>query len=255
MKMSKETYGVCIWTGESSLPSYQRHLLTLNSTVFKTLYFIADEKELEVPGVVRLDSKILDTYFDRLGAGKLGGNFKADILSLDAIAILKIYGIYLDRVLKIDTDYLVYNKYMLQELFTVDKPEFFLVRDVNYNISRRNRTYFNFGAVFNVQDDETEEFCRDSQREAIKFVGNYTDLGPRLINSLLDANACFHNSEKIGDWIEPLSVDPCTLTEVTKVHLQTKSLGVHLLDSIVGELGWVIRRVEFKKNDLIIYLA
>lgn len=232
-----EKVGVSIWTG--SMDEYIFDIIVKNSRLFDRFYFITDNLN-RLNSASSLDVKILEEWVEsKFKVKDLAGNFLADILSYNAWEILnKVYGIKCDKVLKVDTDYLIYNRWLLAELF--DKcDDFILFKDHN-TYFKGNEYYVNAAMSFSNGPSSVSTSINNRIKDILTIEDlEYTSIGPRLSNQYKD-----RMFSPYAD-IDTISIQPGILTVGVNIFdLSPKALGVHLTHSLIKKCGFKIEAVS-----------
>lgn len=249
-----EKIGVSLWLGES--PFWIRKALIHNSMLFDKFYLISDSNELMNEGNIKtIDIECFNKWvIKNYGDVSLPGAAQmSDILCYFAKRIMKeAYDIKVDGIMCVDADYIIYNRFLLNEIFS--KGSRFHLKDQAVRIDSLGNEYFNTAVSMDCDANYDEEVTPlplvqrwkdlkdiiEAEIEDYLTTGDYshyTQIGPHLINgSELEEFKILYRS-KIGT----ISIQPGILTSgENKFDLKPECLGVHVTQSHFKPLGFIV---------------
>jgi hypothetical protein len=252
--------GICYWEGE--LKGYLIKLLNHNSQYLDELILVLGEgSKVDRES---LSSKINIMEFSREGLVKrcLGDNVPSEVLNKlisstsammsDLLCYTSNFFLnnYYERVMYFDLNTLLWNPFMINELFSVNKfPKTSKIRmfeEEGVYLSNGFKSYLS--SDFSIVDKECDlrevivNFIRDNAQ-----LTNYCLLGPIFLAwlySLRFANPRYDVIEILP--IEPNSLDPLNISRVTELKHKPHSIGVTMSNTQYKSIGYAI-------DDIMIY--
>lgn len=262
-----ERIGVSLWIGE--LPFWIHKALVHNSMLFDKFYLISDSNELMDEGNIKtIDIECFNRWvIKNYGNIKLpGGAQMSDILCYFAKKIMReAYGIRVDGIMYIDADYIIYNRFLLNEIFS--KGGRFHLKDQAVRIDSLGDEYFNTAVSMDCDANydirvislplvqkwkDLKDFLNTKIKKYLTVgdFNHYTQIGPHLINGdeLKDLKILYESN------IGTISIQPGILTSgENKFDLKPTCLGVHVTQSHFKPLGfsvtgWYLSNGKFSLN-------
>lgn len=248
-----ETIGISYWGGPMTRTT--EICLEHNKSYFDRFYLITDQvsyKEVH-DGIICLPSHQFKNWVVDKFKYQLKPNFLSDILTYFGINILEeVYGIHENKILNLDTDYYIYNKLLILDLFR-DNTKAISIRDEAEKLCHGDKLYWNCGALMTVRGDHSfEDMVDDYLRRHISEDMWYTEIGPRLVNT---SNIASYFDRNPYSCIKPHTLDKGILSGglnvIPKVH---HALGCHLTDSNLKSIGYTIKNIKEEGTNLLIYI-
>jgi hypothetical protein len=238
-----KTIGLSLWLGP--MPNYIKDTIINNSDYFDEFYCITPEV-FHTGQVKVLPVEPLYKYLKDLRLDYLKPNFISDIVTYSAIQVLIKYKILVKKVMVVDADYWLYNRFLIKDIFEKCN-NFICLKDSNYYLQNDTDYYYNAGVSFDLESSNESMMYLE---EAVKLCDPnmyYTTIGPRLINSSWSRerlDKILHSSK-----IEPFALDPHVLYKgVNKVNLKHGSLGFHYTHSVIKGLGLQLDWIRFNSS-------
>lgn len=239
MILERELVGVSIYLG--TIPNWQRSVIINNSQILDKLYLITDDEEFspEIDNLIILSTdKYIEYVNNNIGPRNWTPNVDSDIVAYTGLEILEYYGYSYDRLLYLDTDYFLYNKWILKELFS-SCNETICMKDENLYIKYDNEYLYNAGCIFLVKGNYLQnEFYKDLLNVIDSVEYSYTATGPGITNRQIYREIMDKN---VYSKIEPYSLDPHTMfTGPNMYPFKQRSLGLHITNSVAKEINYQV---------------
>lgn len=241
---------ISIWIGKS-IPKILVDIVNSNAKLFNNFYLITDTPADWDNHITILDPHPYHSWiYDYFNITKLpAGNYQADILTYYSKVVLsEYYELDYDVVMKLDTDLLIYNRPLLDELMT-GISSFTTLSDQCLRLDSAFPTYRN--AAVSILGPNSEEFNKDNLTDTVllycrKFVrdwlqnptNKYTAIGPSLTNSPMVSRSLGGTRSKL-DRVECMTVHPGRLSSGHNLfYLDKSKLGLHLTQSDLKKYGF-----------------
>lgn len=249
-----EKIGVSLWIGR--IPTWICNALIHNSMLFDKFFLISDSNELmnegniKVLDIERFNKWVIKNYGD---VNLPGAAQMSDILCYFAKKIMKeAYDIKVDGIMCVDADYIIYNRFLLNEIFSTGGR--FHLKDQAVRKDSLGREYFNTAVSMDCDANYDDKFATPNiiinweyvksllNTEIQKYLStgdfsHYTQIGPHLINGDLFNEFKFIYDSNIGT----ISIQPGIITSgENKFDLKPNCLGVHVTQSHFKPLGFLV---------------
>lgn len=245
-----EKIGVSLWIGD--IPNYIISVIKNNAKLFDKFYLITDKDYFDNQNITVLNIDNFINFikeFWKVNRVDIGPAQLSDILCYYPLEVLDSYGIIIDKVLYVDTDYVIYNRFLLNEIF--EKMDKFILKDHAVRFQTLGTMYFNSAVsldsrkAYKLEGDNkiTWYHLKSALHKAIGSYlrsndrSKYTQIGPSLINgdNMYKYRSIFESS------IDTISVQPGIITSgENKFDLKPECLGVHITQSHFKPLGFSV---------------
>lgn len=277
MTQNYKKIGLTMWLG-SFVPNPAIDSINNNLNLLDHFYLILSDDYEKDPNINHLKNNdkvtiitesTLNNYIDNgtkykflpdnCKAVDLKANFKSDIVAYNSIDFIRYAtNVKLSKVLYLDADYFLYNRWVLRELFETCNSQIVL-KDPNLYIKYLpNKDLFNAAVVLDVDgisadSDEIRKTLNEEVCERLKNYPNirYTAIGPGLTNC---AKMRAIWEKNIYSNIEPFGMDIGVFaTEgVYEFPLKNMSMGVHITFSTFRQIGFEVSKVEITTNKVVV---
>lgn len=244
------TIGVSFWVG-STLPKVESQCINNNANYFDEFYLICNQRFSTVSDKVTqlIDPSILIKLQD-LGGEDLKkllpfpfkANYGSDMMTYFTKKALELFGLECEKVMYLDTDYIVYNQFMIREIFDHYNNQFLLLKENNFYTRYKQDSYINACWSYDSGNDDNRR--SKDLTDFLRTVGNehYACMGPHFTNreeilrlaNILNAN--------------PHTFDPRLITVGwNTVKMNPNSLGCHLALTLPREIGYHCQDIYIDK--------
>jgi hypothetical protein len=243
------TVGVSFWMGDK-IPRVEAACINNNALYFDEFYLLCNKEFANIASNVhQIVSPSLTNDIPFAGGPELRKllptpfkpNYGSDMMTYFAREILSLYGVTRYKVMYMDTDYLVYNQFMVREIFDHYDEKFLLLKENNYYTCYQKDWYIN--ACWSFDSGQPEEIRAKALIDHLKDKGNthYSCMGPHFTNSHHELFAEILNAE-------PHTFDPRLISSGwNTVNMNPNSLGCHLALTVPREIGYRCTDIDIEK--------
>lgn len=253
--------GFSLWVG--FLPIAQRQCMRNNAKYFDEFYLLTNKYRSEgldgvivkeIPDLIeRIFGLITNDDLKNILDGHHTPARASDILTyMPTKALNELAGIDCESVMYVDTDYFIYSKFILKEIFTLDHQLAF-IRDNNYYLRYPDKTYVNaclsYQGIHNEEIDERVQLAFFRYLNKVKTADGFTygATGPGFTNSMIAREL-----STVLD-LEPHTLDPrYLLVGMNTVDINRGSLGIHLAATLPKEVNRTVESIRRIDNKLVI---
>lgn len=254
------TIGLTMWVG-NEIPRPNKLVLLNNANYFDVIYLVTNIEDIYVPdNVVKISFDEFKKYSNSMFKMDLDLHPAqwSDLLSYFGNNFLNSIDITINKLIYFDLDFLIYNKFLLKEIFNYNY-RFLSLRDENLYVRYIGREVYNTGCTLQVDVNDPsihEIYLLVSEVLLDKNNNRYTKIGPGLLNSDKATDLRDRFRTHPFNNIEPHSLNPVELYEGRiEIPLNKFSLGFHATFSIAKEIGYTIEVIKKRENKIILEVS